>query len=123
MHQACLAGRHDASLLPEDVADGCWEPEAALKMLRELGVAKANALKALHLEKVGMGPRAVQACAASEDLVWEKSWPGDSTRRCSFGPALVRLASKDPRFRDKRAAVERELADLAAKAARTKAVS
>lgn len=127
MHEACLLGKDDASLLPEDVADGCWEADDALKTLRELGAARIEALekataglsgglsKAVGESAVEYGAKIVRACSESEEMVWQRLWQNDQVRRRSFGPALVRLSAKDKRFREKRETLERELGSKAAR--------
>lgn len=123
MHEACLNGRQDAwSEAPScEAAMSLWEADAALDMLRELGRAKAEALRAALKRAAidgsaarGLGCQVLQACEAAEDLVWEQKWPGDGTRRSAFAPALARLEAKDRRFRERRAAAEREAEALAA---------
>jgi len=119
MHESCLVGRTGAALLPDDLALDSWEAEDALTTLSALGRARADALQRCGPK---VGANVLQAVAAAEDLVWEAQRPHDAaSARASFCPALARLAAKDPRFRDRCAALDRELAALAAKAARAAA--
>lgn len=126
MHEACVQCREDASLLAACTSECLWEADAALDMLRELGQAKVEAFKtALKTAPAGpgsraaaaLGPRALEACMASEDLLWEQKYPGDRARRLGFAPALARLQAKDRAFRLRRATIERELDSMAAPSA------
>lgn len=118
MHEACLLCRDNAALLATPASQEVWVAEALLEMLRELGCAKNDALlvglkgppsRGSGVSDRGLGARVMQACAASEDLVWEQKWPGDWARRCSFIAALASFSAKDRIFRDRQAAIEREL--------------
>mmetsp|Transcript_143151 Transcript_143151/g.247755 ORF Transcript_143151/g.247755 Transcript_143151/m.247755 type:complete len:245 (+) Transcript_143151:63-797(+) len=111
MHQACLEGRNVA---PEDVrkAMHLWRADEVLQMLRELGLAKASALEALMAapsHQASVGARAVEVCARAEDIVWERCWPGDARRRCSFHVALQGFSAEKRSFLEKRVALEAEL--------------
>eukprot|EP00747_Dinoflagellata_sp_TGD_P169129 gnl/TRDRNA2_/TRDRNA2_197275_c0_seq1.p1 gnl/TRDRNA2_/TRDRNA2_197275_c0~~gnl/TRDRNA2_/TRDRNA2_197275_c0_seq1.p1 ORF type:complete len:292 (-),score=50.36 gnl/TRDRNA2_/TRDRNA2_197275_c0_seq1:18-854(-) len=123
MHQACLQGK--TRLLPGLAASGPWKPEEALEMLRRLGRARVERLQML-LTSVGGPPGAndearrlgglfVSACGQVEDEVWEKHYPGDTARRCLFGPALASF-TEDRGFCVRRLNVEAELDALARKA-------
>mmetsp|Transcript_115787 Transcript_115787/g.332659 ORF Transcript_115787/g.332659 Transcript_115787/m.332659 type:complete len:321 (-) Transcript_115787:38-1000(-) len=119
MHEACLEGKHDLFVASPslDSLVGQWEADEALEMLRELGSAKAAALRsalAAAPPGVAVGSVALRTCTSAEDSVWERRWPNDTVRRSTFEAALARLEAKDGRFRDRRAAVERELEQLAA---------
>lgn len=110
LHTACLGGA-----IPDAagcVATDMWTDDSLIELLRELGLAKAAALREIVPGAKALGPRVVRLCAAAEDKVWERRFPGDRIRRCYFGVGLE-ARMKDRLFRERRDAVERELERIA----------
>lgn len=129
MHQACLRGDR-AAATEGRAAREAWSQDEVLAMLRRLGDAKVACLETLRLGLSGqndcsaiadLGAKSIQACVEAEDDVWRQSCEaaGDlaAARRCMFAVALD-SHSEDRAFRNRRAAVESELAKATAEVGR-----
>ncbi|WP_437958570.1 hypothetical protein WME76_02170 [Sorangium sp. So ce119] len=80
---AFLAARRACAALGED--DAFWEPEAAKLIDPDLagGLALANALAILMLERVNMVSRTVFAAGAQNGPAWRDEVAGDVAARCA----------------------------------------
>lgn len=121
MHAACMEGNGVDALPSLEKAN--WTADQLLETLRQLGAAKSDRLQRLFEAGAGgltapsgvpLGVLALRACAEAESEVWERVFPGDGARRCSFTVALEKLSSSDGGFRDRRQKVEADLEALAA---------
>lgn len=121
MHSTCLAG---GLYQPTLEAKASWEPASILEMLREVGTAKAKCLQDLlagiteEKQLLRIGAEARRLCEAEEEKIWQRRWPGDRGKRCSFLPLLEHFSS-DSSFRQRRFAIETELEELGREAVLT----